>query len=130
MKTKLFFTKTFIYILLLIGSVITSIPFIYMLSTSFKKHTYVFEVPPKFIPQDPTFNNYIEAWNTNNFQGYFFNSVFVTLVTTVIVLLVSSMLAFAFARFRFFGKEALFTFILLSLMIPSMMLIIPQIYIS
>lgn len=126
MKKNKFFSKLIVYVTLLVGAVITTLPFIYMLSTSFKKQSYVFETPPKFIPKDPTFDNYVNAWSSNHFQHYFLNSVLVSVTTTLIVLLVASMLAFAFARFKFFGKNTLFSIILLSLMIPSMLLIIPQ----
>lgn len=126
MRKQKFFFKTVIYILLLLGAAITTIPFLYMVSTSLKGQTYVFEVPPKFIPADPTLQNFSDAWNSNNFQGYFMNSVFVSVLTTALVLIASSMLAFAFARFHFWGKRLLFMIILLTLMIPGMMLIIPQ----
>lgn len=126
MKKRSFWSKVLVYILLLLGAAISTIPFLYMVSTSFKKHTYVFEIPPKFIPEAPTFDNYIQAWSSNNFELYFTNSFLVSLFTTLIVLIVASMLAFAFARFRFWGKNALYYLILSSLMVPSMMLIIPQ----
>jgi ABC-type glycerol-3-phosphate transport system permease component len=126
MKKQTFMMKSLVYLLLLLGATVTTIPFIYMVSTAFKGQTYVFELPPKFIPAEPTIQNFTDAWNSNNFQGYFLNSLFVSIFTTLLVLLVSSMLAFAFARFRFFGKKLLFALILVTLMIPSMMLIIPQ----
>lgn len=126
MFKKSFLGKTISYLLLLVGSVVSVLPFLYMVSTSFKKHTYVFELPPKFIPSEPTLNNYVTAWTTNNFQLYFTNSFVVSVFTTITVVLVSALLAFAFARFQFFGKNALFYLILSSLMVPSMMLIIPQ----
>lgn len=126
MKKQSFWSRTLIYLLLLGGALLSTIPFLYMLSTSFKEHTYVFELPPKFIPEAPTFKNYIQAWSMNNFELYFTNSLVVSLATTLIVLIVASMLAFAFARFQFWGKNLLYYLILSSLMVPSMMLIIPQ----
>jgi multiple sugar transport system permease protein len=125
-KKQSFWSRTLIYLLLLGGALLSTIPFLYMLSTSFKEHTYVFELPPKFIPEAPTFKNYIQAWSMNNFELYFTNSLVVSLATTLIVLIVASMLAFAFARFQFWGKNLLYYLILSSLMVPSMMLIIPQ----
>jgi ABC-type glycerol-3-phosphate transport system permease component len=126
MKKQKFMMKSFVYLLLLLGATVTTIPFIYMVSTAFKGQTYVFELPPKLIPADPTVQNFTDAWNFNNFQTYFLNSLFVSIFTTLLILFVSSMLAFAFARFHFFGKKLLFALILVTLMIPSMMLIIPQ----
>ncbi|HEY2042389.1 MAG TPA: carbohydrate ABC transporter permease [Jatrophihabitans sp.] len=114
------------YIVLTVGAVIMVLPFIYMLSTSFKSQTYVLTIPPQFIPHPATIGNYRDAWTTDSFARYFLNSVLVALATTVLSLLLSSMMAYAFARFRFPGREILFKLLLLGLMVPAMMLIIPQ----
>ncbi|HEX7405391.1 MAG TPA: hypothetical protein VF307_05650, partial [Candidatus Nanopelagicaceae bacterium] len=86
-----------------------------MVSTSFKKHTYVFESPPRFIPKEPTIANYVEAWGKNNFSRYFLNSLFVTTTSTIVTVVLASMAAFAFAKFTFFGKKALFILLLAGL---------------
>jgi multiple sugar transport system permease protein len=114
------------YALLIAGAVVMVAPFAYMLSTSFKAHAYVLEVPPRFIPKDPTLANYRSAWVSNNFDRYFLNSVFVAGVTTLASVFLSSMMAYAFARFRFPGRRPLFGLLLVGLMVPTMMLIIPQ----
>jgi multiple sugar transport system permease protein len=114
------------YALLIAGALVMVAPFAYMLSTSFKTHAYVLEVPPRFIPKDPTFANYRSAWGSNNFDRYFLNSVFVAGVTTLASVFLSSMMAYAFARFRFPGRRPLFGLLLVGLMVPTMMLIIPQ----
>jgi ABC-type glycerol-3-phosphate transport system permease component len=114
------------YLLLGAGAIVLALPFMYMLSTSFKEHAYVLEVPPRLIPSDPTTNNYRQAWGTSNFDRYFVNSLIVAIATTAGSVLLSAMMAFAFARFRFPGRRLLFGVLLLGLMIPTMMLIIPQ----
>ncbi len=114
------------YALLMAGAAVMVAPFAYMLSTSFKAHAYVLEVPPRFIPKDPTLANYRSAWSSNNFDRYFLNSVFVAGVTTLASVFLSSMMAYAFARFRFPGRRPLFGLLLVGLMVPTMMLIIPQ----
>lgn len=114
------------YVLLVVGSAIMVTPFLYMLSTSFKSQAYVLTVPPQFIPRPATTANYVRAWTSEDFAGYFMNSVVVAVATTVLSLLLSSMMAYAFARFRFPGREVLFRVLLLGLMVPAMMLIIPQ----
>jgi multiple sugar transport system permease protein len=101
-------------------------PFAYMLATSFKQHAFVFEVPPQFIPRHPTVSNYTDAWTSNSFDRYFLNSVVVAGLTTVLSVLLASMMAYAFARFRFPGRRLLFGLLLVGLMVPTMMLIIPQ----
>lgn len=112
--------------MLLIGAIVMVGPFVYMVSTSFKKRTYLFEYPPRFIPKEPTFENYQHAWSAGNFSRYFLNSLGVAAVTTVSVVVLASMAAYAFARFQFPGKRVLFTLMLVGLMVPTIMLIIPQ----
>lgn len=102
------------------------LPFLYMLSTSFKKNTYLFETPPQFIPRDPTTENYTEVWTGIDFARYFLNSTTVAVSTTLIVLALSSMMAFAFARFDFRGKQIVFVLLLTALMIPGIVVIVPQ----
>lgn len=114
------------YALLSVGAVIMVLPFLYMLSTSFKSQQYVLTTPPQWIPHPATVSNYTAAWNSQHFARYFMNSLVVAVVTTVLSLLLSSMMAYAFARFRFAGREIMFRTLLLGLMIPPMMLIIPQ----
>jgi len=106
------------------------LPFIYMISTSFKKHTYIFESPPRFIPKEPTFSNYVQAWSNNNFSRYFLNSLIVTATSTVVTVLLAAMAAFAFAKFAFFGKRFLFILLLAGLVVPGIVLIIPQFIIA
>jgi multiple sugar transport system permease protein len=114
------------YVVLIVGAAIMVIPFLYMLSTSFKAQQYVLTTPPQFIPHPVTSSNYTASWQSNHFGRYFLNSVVVAVVSTALSLLLSSMMAFGFARFRFAGRELLFRLLLLGLMIPAMMLIIPQ----
>jgi multiple sugar transport system permease protein len=114
------------YLLLTVGAIIMVLPFLYMLSTSFKSQQYVLSTPPQWIPHPATVSNYTAAWQSDHFPRYFLNSVVVAIATTLLSLLLSSMMAYAFARFEFAGREALFRILLLGLMIPAMMLIIPQ----
>ncbi|WP_341954096.1 carbohydrate ABC transporter permease [Salinibacterium sp. TMP30] len=127
MRTRRFAAGNAVRILVLsVGAIIMIIPFIYMLSTSFKEQTYVFTNPPQFIPDPATTANYEQAIESSDFVRYFMNSLIVAVISTALSLLVSSMMAYAFARFRFRFKETLFRVLLLGLMIPAIMLIIPQ----
>lgn len=114
------------YLLLAAGGLILMTPFLYMLSTSFKPHTFVLELPPRFIPTEPTLENYVRALTSNNFGRYFLNSLFVASSATVINLLLSSALAYGFARYDFPGRAALFYLLMGTMMIPGLVLIIPQ----
>jgi len=118
--------RAIIYTILLLGLLFVVIPFLFMLSTSFKTQQFTFEYPPRLIPQQFTLNNYIRAMKTDLFFLYFVNSLFVALITTSATMLISAMMAYAFARLDFLGKETIFYFLLIGLMIPPVMLIIPQ----
>ncbi len=123
--------KKFItYLLLIFGLAIVVIPFWYMLVTSFKPQSYIFEIPPKLWPEEITLKNYQEAVQKNDFGLYFMNSLFVAVVTTALTVLISSMLAYVFARMKFKAKELLFSIFLMGMMIPPVMLIIPQFIIT
>src|SRR5262249_26422195 len=94
--------------------------------TSFKPDTLVLKLPPQFIPHHPTAANYTGAWSSNHFGHYFLNSLFVAGMTTAAAVLLSAMMAYSFARFRFPGRRLMFGLLLLALMVPAMMLLIPQ----
>ncbi|HKI91352.1 MAG TPA: carbohydrate ABC transporter permease, partial [Gaiellaceae bacterium] len=102
------------------------LPFAYMLSTSFKPDRLVLEVPPQLLPHHATTANYANAWGSNDFGRYFLNSVLVAVATTVAAVFLAAMMAYAFARFRFRGRAPLFGLLLLGLMVPAMMLLLPQ----
>ena len=114
------------YVMLIAGSAIMIIPFLYLFATSFKPQLYLFEIPPQFIPKHPTLSNYTDAWTSNSFGHYFANSVFVSVVATAISALLSAMMAYSFARFNFRGQNIMFWLLLIGLMVPGMMLLIPQ----
>lgn len=112
--------------LLSLGAFVMVVPFAYMLATSLKPNSLALEVPPDFLPNQPTVVNYRDAWSSNHFARYFVNSLGVAIATTLLSVLLSSLMAFAFARLRFPGRRLLFGLLLLGLMVPTMMLIVPQ----
>ncbi|HEY3229140.1 MAG TPA: carbohydrate ABC transporter permease, partial [Roseiflexaceae bacterium] len=114
------------YLLLAAGALIMLLPFLYMLGTSFKPHAFVLELPPRFIPSQPTLDNYARAVTANHFGRYFLNSAIVATTSTLISVVLSAMLAYAFARWDFPGRSALFYAMLGTLMVPALVLIIPQ----
>jgi len=114
------------YLVLIGGAAVMVLPFLWMVSTSLKDYAFVIEFPPRLIPAQPTLNNFLEAWTAGNFQLYFKNSLIVAVSSVVLSVLISAMMAYAFARFNFPGKEILFFGILLILMVPNLIGIIPQ----
>lgn len=130
MKRSKSFFSIFSYVFLILGLAIVAVPLWYMISTAFKPQTMVFELPPQLWPNPSTFQNFIKAVTTDNFGLYFWNSTKVAVTATLLTVLVSSMLAFAFARLNFPFKEPLFYLLLVGMMVPPVMLIIPQFVIS
>jgi ABC-type glycerol-3-phosphate transport system permease component len=111
---------------LAVGALVMITPFLYMVSTSFKAQQYVLKIPPEFIPDPATLANYERVLIRGDFVQYFLNSVLVAVTATAISVLLSAMMAYGFARYRFPGREWLFRILLLGLMIPALMLIVPQ----
>ena len=130
MKRSNFSTKLFSYVFLLLGLGVVAVPLWYMVSTAFKPQTMVFELPPQLWPNPSTLDNFTKALTTDKFGLYFLNSVKVSFLSTILTVLISSMLAFAFARLQFPFKETLFYILLLGMMVPPVMLIIPQFIVS
>ncbi|WP_448811318.1 carbohydrate ABC transporter permease [Agromyces bauzanensis] len=116
----------FRYVVLAVGAIIMVTPFVYLLSTSFKPQAYVLTIPPEFIPDPATTANYEQVLTSHNFGLYFLNSTIVAVISTALSVLISSMMAFAFARFEFRGRELIFRILLIGLIVPAMMLIVPQ----
>jgi multiple sugar transport system permease protein len=114
------------YVLLGLAAVLLVYPFLYMLSTSFKTRSLVLGDPLQLIPAEPTLDNYVQVLGADNFGRYFLNSAAVALVSTFLIVLLSSMMAYAFTRLDFPGRRILFALIVVGLTIPTMMLIIPQ----
>jgi len=113
-------------VLLSLGALATVMPFIYMISTAFKGAVYVFEIPPRLIPEKPTLQNFINAFTSNDFGRYFLNSIFVTVVSVLGILLLASMMAYALARYQFHGRKFIYALVIFFMTMPAMSLIVPQ----
>ncbi|MDY6895393.1 MAG: carbohydrate ABC transporter permease [Thermotogota bacterium] len=111
--------------LLIIWLLISVIPFVWMLSTSFKGAGEIFIFPPRWIPRNPTFNNYIDLFQNMNFGRPFLNSVIVSLSTTFLSVLIATMAGYGFAKFHFKNKNLLFLLILGTIMVPGQITMIP-----
>lgn len=117
--------KTVTYILLAAWALVVLFPFYWMLLTSVKSYgAYNAEYIPKFFTLSPTLQNYADAFTTVNLSRYFLNTLVFTLVTTVIMLVVTVLSAYAFARLNFKGKNLVFTLFLALMMIPTELVII------
>jgi multiple sugar transport system permease protein len=115
--------QTWLYVILTLGSLLTAFPFFWMLSTSFKTYSDVFQ--PGFFPPSPTLDNYVEVIARTSFLRWFLNSILVAAGTTISVLFFDSLVGYTLAKLKFPGKEIIFVLILSTLMIPTEMLVIP-----
>jgi multiple sugar transport system permease protein len=118
------------WIFLILLLLFTVIPMLWMLSTSFKTQLGALRFPPRWIPDNPTLENYKLLLNPNEdvgrtFLRYMGNSLFVSTATTIIGVIVAVPAAYAFSRFRFPGKNALFYGVLLRNMFPAVIFLIP-----
>lgn len=118
------FTHLFIYFFLIVGALISLTPFLYMISTSLM--TLGETINRITIPASPQWVNYEVAWAESNFALYFRNSVIITAVVILGVLVTCTLAAYAFARIRFPGREAIFMVLLATLMIPGTVTFIPN----
>ena len=114
-----------VYIFLTIWAVMILFPFFWMLLTSVKSYSeYNSEYIPKFYASDPSFQNYIDAFNAVPLGKYLLNTFIFTAVTTAVMMVVIIFAAYAFARLEFKGKNILFTLFLSLMMIPSELVVI------
>ncbi len=114
-----------IYIPLIIGLLILIGPFIWMLLGSFKTTAELRQLPPTWIPEHPTLDNFRRLFERLNFPRYFFNSALVAAAVTAGNLVFCSMLGYALAKLRFPGKRVLFVLVLGMLMVPGMVTFVP-----
>ncbi len=114
-----------VYALLIIWAVIVLFPFYWMLLTSVKSYSaYNAERIPQFFVLSPTLGNYVDAFTAVPLGRYLLNTLIFTMATTAVMMVVSTLAAFAFARLRFRGKNLVFTLILALMMIPNELVVI------
>ncbi len=117
--------STAVHILLSLWAVIVLFPFYWMVLTSVKSYSaYNSEYIPKFFTLSPTLQNYVDAFPAVPLGRYFTNTLVFTLITTLLMLSVITLAAFAFARLEFKGKRLAFTLLLSLMMIPNELVII------
>jgi sn-glycerol 3-phosphate transport system permease protein len=100
-------------------------PFLWMISTSLQTFEETLTFPPTWIPAWPQWINFVKAMNAGPFLTYTGNSVIVTISIIILQMVVMIPAAYAFAKYRFAGKEILFGMVLLAFMIPSQVTFIP-----
>ncbi|MDB5530429.1 MAG: transporter permease [Devosia sp.] len=100
-------------------------PFFWMVSNAVRSNAEVLAIPVRILPNVFEWDNFAKAWTTLPFGRFFINSVVISVSVTVITVLVSCLSGYAFARLKFPGRDKLLMAYLATLMVPSIMLIIP-----
>lgn len=118
--------QVLVYLTLGIGSVLVLLPFVWMVSTSLKDLAQVFLFPPVWIPNPVRWDNYIKAATIVPFGRFYLNTVIITGVSIVGIMLSSSLAAYAFGRLRWPGRNIMFVVVLATMMLPTQVTLIPQ----
>ncbi len=112
--------------LLIIVSLLVLFPFIWMLDTALKPNGQVYQFPPTLLPNPISLDNFVAVWTYLPFGHFLLNSLFVALTGTILVMITSSLAAYAFARLKFAGRDTIFFAYVATLLIPQAVLVIPE----
>jgi multiple sugar transport system permease protein len=114
-----------IYLIAVLGLVAVAAPFLWMFLGSFKTQGELLRVPPTWLPEAPTRQNYTELFSKANFPRYFLNSAVVAIAVTAGNLIFCSMVGYALAKLRFKGRTPLFVLVMGTLMVPGVVTFVP-----
>lgn len=123
-RTKQLVFNILKYILLIIVAVIMLLPLVVVTSSAFKMETEIFEFPFHIIPRNPIFSNFSQL--AENFPTYTWNSIKVTVITTIVQLVTASTGAYVFSKIKWKGRDAIFMLYVMSMMIPGQAVTVPQ----
>lgn len=113
------------YTVLTVMAVIVLIPILWMVSTSIKLESETITIPPQWIPDHPTLESYKRLWSEYPFATYFKNSIIISFGAVILSVGFSCLAGYGVTRFRFKGKQSFLTFLLVTQMFPSIMMLIP-----
>ncbi len=122
---KILIERSLIYFVIVVYLFITLAPLLWVLSTSFKPNQEAISFPPKFLPDKPTWENYLFVLTDPKLSLSLLNSLLVSVGSTILSVTVSALAGFAFARYDFRGKNLIMSVILGLFMIPVVINIIP-----
>lgn len=111
--------------ILTVGSFLMALPFLWMILSSFKTESEALSVPPTLFPKSFSFQSYVDLFDKLDFEIYLFNTIIVV-VFSMLGLCLDTMAGYAFSKFRFLGKHALFALVLATMMIPGQVKMIPM----
>lgn len=114
-----------LYLVLAAVAAFQIFPLVWLLLFSLKNNQEVFNLPPLALPTSPKWENYSKVWNAGNIDVYFFNSVWITIVSTVLTILVASLVTFAITRMKWKGSSFVLGLFMVAMMIPVHSTLIP-----
>jgi len=117
--------RWWIYAILLLGLVAMIGPFLWMLVGSLKTQRELLQVPPTWVPENPTTSNYSRLFDRLDFPRYFWNSTLIAVMITLSNLVFCSMMGYALAKLRFFGRDKLLLLVLGTMLIPGSVTLVP-----
>lgn len=118
--------KVIIYAVLIGWAILTFIPLLWMVTSSFKDTAAITQVPPQIIPKEPTLDAYKRVFEMGGFGRWFLNSLIVATVLTISNVIFASLAGYAFSKLRFPGRDKIFWILLVSMMIPAQVTLIPM----
>ena len=118
--------RVIIYVLLVVVAALMLVPFLWMLSASFKMNKDVFSFPIEWIPSNPRPRNYVDIWTKIPLLTFILNTAKLTIIVTLLQLFTSSFAAYAFAKLNFRGKKALFLGYIATIAVPWQAYMVPQ----
>jgi multiple sugar transport system permease protein len=113
------------YAAVLLGGAVVAVPLYWMFSSALKSSPEILAVPIRWLPSQPRFYNFRDAWASAPFAHYLFNSLFVGGAVTVLTVVFGALTGYGLAKFEFPGRDICFAFILSTMMIPFSVIIIP-----
>lgn len=111
--------------LVILFAVLNLFPLYWLFTSSLKNSSDVVKMPPDWFPKTITFSNYVDVFNNQPAFRWAFNSIFVSLVSTIALIIVSCLAAYAFSKLKFKGKNVIFIIFISSLMVPKEVMIVP-----
>lgn len=117
--------KVLVYGLLITGSIVFMLPFMWMLTTSLKPAKEVFTFPPQFLPSTFEWSNYVDGWFSLPFTTFLINTTIITVANVIGNLISCALPAYAFARLQARGRNVMFILMLATMMIPAEVTLVP-----
>lgn len=125
MTARLRLDRILTHLVLIVGGLVMLVPFFWLVSSSLKEPFNIYKFPPQWIPNPIKWSNYVEVFEAVTVWRYTINTLVITILSTLGVVLSSSLAAYSFARLRFKGRDFVFGTILSTVMLPFVVTMIP-----